>query len=67
MRDIMIGPGMPCWDCGEVYGQHTPECPNGKRQRKEAAQQKAEDAISKRALLRRIEALEAAILKKRAQ
>ena len=29
MSDIPIGPGTPCWQCGEVYGQHRHGCPVG--------------------------------------
>jgi len=28
MRNFIIGPGQPCSLCGEVYGQHSVDCPN---------------------------------------
>lgn len=27
MPDFLIGPGTPCWHCGEGYGQHNADCP----------------------------------------
>lgn len=61
MSDILIGPGNPCWECGEVYGQHTKKCSIGKQEKKERAEEKAEDAITKVELLKRIELLEAIV------
>lgn len=31
MRDMIIGPGLPCVWCGKDYGQHTKQCSEGKR------------------------------------
>lgn len=35
-RDL-IGPGQPCWECGEGYGQHTAECQTGLIQHRQQA------------------------------
>ena len=38
MSDL-IGPGLPCWTCGGVYGQHKPNCqvPAERRAARDAA------------------------------
>lgn len=58
MKNIPIGPGRLCFECGFDYGQHLSNCSVGIKEAHARQAEKLEDSISKTDLLRRVEALE---------